>query len=302
MNDLMIDIETLGTAPGSVILSIGAVEFDAHSGDFGERMYLPIKAQTCEAIGLTVDVSTVTWWMGKSDEARASATSGQLNIVEALESLSSFYAYVSPLRIWAHSPAFDLVMLEVAYKKASLQHPWIHWATRDTRTLFDVAGVKLNNTGIKHHALDDAIAQAQAVCQAYATLKTNSNTDDVTPPASSVDADTALSASEAGEVHSPDQSPASHPIPKELLVHFKDYARKSLEIAGDHAMSQDDRYEKLEGQLANYREAIPEEFWPQLDGLSKPIGAVVTGKRTVDQARSYIATDILECAATEIGG
>lgn len=131
--------------------------------------------------------------------------------------------------------------------------------------------------------------------------ETNSNTDE-NPAPSSVAADTAPSASEAGEVHSPDQSPASNPIPKELLVDFKDYARKSLEIAGDHAMSQDDRYEKLEDQLAKYREAVPEELWPQLDGLTTPLTYVVNGKRTVDQARSYIAKDILQCSEKEIGG
>ena len=30
MRDVMLDMETLGTAPGSAILTIGAVEFDPH--------------------------------------------------------------------------------------------------------------------------------------------------------------------------------------------------------------------------------------------------------------------------------
>jgi phage recombination protein Bet len=131
--------------------------------------------------------------------------------------------------------------------------------------------------------------------------ETNTNTDDVSP-ASSVDADAAASASEAGDDPSPRQSPASNPIPKDVLVHFKDYARKALEIAGDQAMAVDDRLSKIETMLDNYRDVIPDDLWPQLTGMDIAFKAVVKGARTVERARSYIATDILECSETEIGG
>jgi hypothetical protein len=131
--------------------------------------------------------------------------------------------------------------------------------------------------------------------------QTNTNTDDVSP-ASSVDADAAASASEAGDDPSPRQSPASTPIPKDMLVHFKDYARKALEIAGDQAMAANDRSEKIAVMLENYRDAVPDELWSQLSGMDVAFKAVVDGARTVERARSYIATDILECSENEIGG
>lgn len=131
--------------------------------------------------------------------------------------------------------------------------------------------------------------------------ETNSNTDDAPPPASSVDADAALSASEAVD-ETPTPSTASNPIPKELMVHFKDYARKALEIAGDQAMAVDDRLSKIATMLDNYRDAIPADLWPQLTGMDVAFKAVVKGARSVDQARGYIATDILECSEKEIGG
>lgn len=171
MNDLMIDIETLGTAPGSIITSIGAVAFDAVSGAFGQTIYIQVDPISCETIGLTPDVSTVLWWMQKSDEARSSAFTGKTHIIDALVTLSAFHDAVAPIRVWAHSPSFDIVLLEAAYRKAKLAHPWGHRVSRDTRTLFDVTGITLSSAGIKHHALDDAVSQANAVCEAYEVLK-----------------------------------------------------------------------------------------------------------------------------------
>ncbi|POO54357.1 hypothetical protein CPJ18_02345 [Agrobacterium rosae] len=63
MLDLMIDIETLGTAPGSVILSVGAVTFNAETGEFGEGFYAAVEPQSAVDMGLTIDVSTLKWWM-----------------------------------------------------------------------------------------------------------------------------------------------------------------------------------------------------------------------------------------------
>lgn len=35
MNDISFDLETLGTAPNALILSIGAVQFDRKTGELG---------------------------------------------------------------------------------------------------------------------------------------------------------------------------------------------------------------------------------------------------------------------------
>ena len=65
-----IDIETLGTAPGSVILTIGAVAFNRHGliperngilGTFYQRIDLDYSLRA----GLTVDASTLRWWFSQ---------------------------------------------------------------------------------------------------------------------------------------------------------------------------------------------------------------------------------------------
>jgi hypothetical protein len=50
--------------------------------------------------------------------------------------------------------------------------PWPFWSVRDTRTLYDIAGVKLKDGGhvTSHKAVEDAERQAIVVQQAYMKL------------------------------------------------------------------------------------------------------------------------------------
>lgn len=88
----------------------------------------------------------------------------------------------SGLRIWTHGPGFDPPILEAAFHAVGLPVPWFYRALRDTRTLFDTAGIDPEadgsyrtfmsqyNTGTAHNALDDAIAQARCICAASARV------------------------------------------------------------------------------------------------------------------------------------
>lgn len=167
MRDLMIDIETLGTAPGSVILSIGAVAFDAETGEFGGEFYVEIDPQDAARVGLTIDVSTVKWWTEQSAEAQKAAFGGHTGLNAALLSLSAFVEFQQPSRVWAKPPSFDIVLLESAYRAAQLTIPWSYKTPRDCRTLFDLTGAVQPDVGTAHNALDDAKSQALGVVAAY---------------------------------------------------------------------------------------------------------------------------------------
>lgn len=167
MRDLMIDIETLGTAPGSVILSIGAVAFDAESGEFGEEFYAAIDPQSAVAAGLTMDVSTLKWWMEQSEDARSAAFSGFWVLGPALNVFGTFVRRVGATRVWAKPPSFDLVLLESAFRACSMETPWHYKTPRDCRTLFDLTGATQPDVGTAHNALDDAKSQALGVIDAY---------------------------------------------------------------------------------------------------------------------------------------
>ena len=60
MQNVMIDLETLGRRAGCAILSIGAVAFDLKQG-LGEEMYVVVNRQSCNAAELHEDLSTLDW-------------------------------------------------------------------------------------------------------------------------------------------------------------------------------------------------------------------------------------------------
>ena len=167
MRDLMIEIETLGTAPGSVILSVGAVTFDAETGEFGEEFYAAVEPQSAVDLGLTIDVSTLKWWMDQSEEARKAAFSGDEPLSKVLFDLRLFVLSVEPSRVWAKPPSFDIVLLESAYRACAITIPWHYRTPRDCRTLFDLTRATQPDVGTAHNALDDAKSQALGVIDAY---------------------------------------------------------------------------------------------------------------------------------------
>lgn len=172
MRDIMIDIETLGTKPGSVIASIGAVAFDATTGVIGDKFYVKVDVADAQSEGLQIDASTVVWWMQQSDDARASTFAGEdvAGLAMALEELHEYVKAEDAERVWGNGPSFDLVQLEAAYSVLGEPAPWSFRAHRDLRTLRDLSGVEIPDIGTAHNALDDAIAQAHAVIEAYKVL------------------------------------------------------------------------------------------------------------------------------------
>lgn len=177
MKDIMVDIETLGTLPGSAILSIGAVAFDAETGEMGDEFLAKISPVSCSDFGMSVDMKTITWWMQQEDAARIEAFSGKLSIDTALFNFEEFLARRTVARLWAKPPSFDLVLIEDAYKRVSISLPWHYRSPRCVRTIMDVAGFEYGHTLPSHTALDDAKAQAIMVIESYALIRQRANAE-----------------------------------------------------------------------------------------------------------------------------
>ena len=73
---VMIDTETLGRAPGSVVRSVAAVEFDPQTGETGRQKVWKIDLTDSIRYGFKVEASTLKWWMMQSDEARREFVEG----------------------------------------------------------------------------------------------------------------------------------------------------------------------------------------------------------------------------------
>lgn len=203
MIDIMLDLETWGKKPGCDIRSIGACVFDYKTGcnvkpyfefdpnsDYksfyvacDNHLIKNAKRLNVRRYSLKRDPETVAWWNDQSPEAQAAFTN-PIDLKQALKAFSNFIAIntdKNPYRIWAHGPQFDTTILAAAYDAVGLPVPWHYRAPRDTRTAFDLAGIEdhsgfmgMFNTGTHHHALDDAICQAKAVCAAYKVLRSGS--------------------------------------------------------------------------------------------------------------------------------
>lgn len=209
---IMLDLETWGTTPGCDIRSIGACVFDPVSGTpivgrgddvTMETFYIACDNPTIAdwprvtppRYPLTRDPSTVQWWSEQSAEAQAAFA----DPVDLRDALLQFYLWLTVVvgdtimgepaqcKLWSHGPAFDPPILAAAWRVCNpmpafervAAQPWHYRAPRDTRTLFDAAGIDDHSAwlnqhpgplGIEHHALDDAICQARAVCAAMARI------------------------------------------------------------------------------------------------------------------------------------
>lgn len=171
MQDIMLDLETMGKGPNAAIVAIGAVWFRPHlPGSFsgiGEKFYRAVDLASHIAMGGQVDGDTVAWWMRQSEEARAVMKDNSR--VGLIEALNDFKAFISPqgrsdeVRIWGNGASFDNVILSSAYELAGLSRPWQYWNDRCYRTLaaMNPQVTADPRSGVHHNALDDAIHQAK---------------------------------------------------------------------------------------------------------------------------------------------
>lgn len=179
MSHVMLDLETMGTRPGSVILSIGA-KFFSPTGpsvlDRAEPFYQNVERQSCLDCLLTEDESTAQWWaQDNKKEAWAQLQNDQVRIEHALRDFVSWYRRNNGQYIWSQGAVFDVVLVEEAMRRLPdpMTPPWKFWDIRDTRTVYDAAGLNprsIRREGTYHNALDDCIHQITCVHASYARL------------------------------------------------------------------------------------------------------------------------------------
>lgn len=166
MKHTMLDLETMGSTPGSALVSIGACEFDSQTGEIGRQFYRTIYLDTNEAYGLRCEADTVMWWLMQSEKSRAALGVDPQNLSRALSDFSAWFDRESLL--WAWGADFDPPVLAAAYKAVGFSMPWKFRNVRCARTLCAFMGVERDKSmGVPHRAIDDCLMQAKAVSEAY---------------------------------------------------------------------------------------------------------------------------------------
>lgn len=180
--EVMLDLETMGTRPTSVILSIGAVIFDRSEEGFTltneNNFYRNVDMKSCQASGLTIDAQTVEFWLDQGLEARKSLREDKVLLAEAVDDFIRWWHYHGlhngDTTLWCHGPSFDAVILENAIRACYRKTPWKYNAPRDTRTIYDLAGIDIKKEvreGVFHNALDDCLFQVKMVQKAMRILQ-----------------------------------------------------------------------------------------------------------------------------------
>lgn len=177
---IMIDIETAGTKPGCVVLSIGAAEFVPLTGDILGTFYTTINFKDSVTRGLVVDPSTWTWWQDQDAEVRKEAFGGERMLPDAM---IEFEVWVRDRKhvknFWSQGSDFDFPILQAAYWDTSpARFPIPYYQRRDTRSLYavaaDIAGVDtelFRKRGDDYHnALGDVKHQIRCVHECYRAL------------------------------------------------------------------------------------------------------------------------------------
>jgi len=166
--NVMVDIETLGINPDSVILSIGACAVEAPTE---VQFYQEISIHN--QCGRYADLDSVKWWMNQPIKP---PMDGVVSLEQTLVAFGNWLgdAFVErgKLIVWANGTDFDISILKHAYETNDAGAiPWKYNNVRDYRTLSKVCShIPCSEfVGDKHNALADAVYQAQylSVIKAY---------------------------------------------------------------------------------------------------------------------------------------
>ena len=162
MNNVMLDLETMGTGVNAAIIAIGAVRFGA--GEITDEFYAVVDLASAVDAGLEIDAATVLWWMKQSDAARQQFERAGVPLRVALEQFAEWIG--ENAEVWGNGASFDNAILSNAYRKCGAEQPWKFWNDRCYRTIKSLhPDVKLERFGVHHNAVDDAKSQAVHLMQ-----------------------------------------------------------------------------------------------------------------------------------------
>jgi len=183
VKQVMIDLETLGTKPGCVVLEVGAVCFEFGSSERSEFQRSFGIVDQMQTYGLKSDPETVKWWSHPERAPLLLAMEEEPHALTFRDGLAELGFWIAGQGgvapgIWANSPSFDCSILKEGYERVKLPLPWKYHQERDQRTWLVAAGFArasevLPAPGGAHRALVDANYQVQVVREVWKRMAAN---------------------------------------------------------------------------------------------------------------------------------
>ena len=171
MKNVMLDLETWGTTPGSAIRSIGAVLFDPHGNTLGDEFYVNVTRESCVELGLGIDPNTEAWWGRQVKAAQDALLVEPQHVVDAVGEFVAWWRKNRAIFVWSQGGNFDEPLMTAVMRATGHAVPWKFWDARCTRTAYDMGMLNtrtIKREGTHHNALEDAKHQARCVQMAYA--------------------------------------------------------------------------------------------------------------------------------------
>jgi len=157
---VVIDIEALGIAADSVILSIGAVPVVQVFDNLVEAFYMELDENSQPERAKYLEI--IAWWNNQvTDGIQPRIPCGDTPLIDGIRYLFGWLAKLpapeQELIVWSNGTDFDIPILCHAARQFSLTPPWKYNNVRDIRTMRkQFPEVTHEWIGSKHHAHDDA--------------------------------------------------------------------------------------------------------------------------------------------------
>lgn len=148
MNNLMLDIETLGTKTNGIIISLALIPFDPVMRVLASKensLFLHIDADDAAKNGGTFEMRTIGWWTEQSPEAvtrmREGQANGPLKEADACRAIRNYlYRHLKidarDVRIWGNGARFDVGLVDQMFDRAGVPSPIKYNSDMCYRTIY----------------------------------------------------------------------------------------------------------------------------------------------------------------------
>jgi hypothetical protein len=176
----MIDLETEGTRAGCAIRQIGAASFNPYTGEVGRTFEMNLNTEEqYRTLAMVTDPETINWLKALPANIQDAMTRDPQPVGDVIIALIRAFDWDHPeTRLWCHGATFDEPILRELIVRFGVETdlkklvPWKYWQVRDTRTIFELANVKVQRDPSKAHTgLEDCLNQIKAVSEAYRTFQ-----------------------------------------------------------------------------------------------------------------------------------
>lgn len=185
-NYAMLDLETLGVIPSSIVLSVGIVIFDEKYEIIDKKVWVLNKEEQLK-LGRTYNKQTIEFWKDQPEEAKEQFNSKYVYKIDDFK--TDFFNFVSKFNIdsvWTSAPVLDVGCLQTIYGDGDYL-PWKYNQIRCLRTIRDYMNGFPTRKNIHHDCIDDCIYQIECLKKSindmlfygYNTVKSLKDKNDV---------------------------------------------------------------------------------------------------------------------------